>query len=332
MTERLQVYLDTSSLDKFLTNTGNNLTKILSADQSLFLSHRSNISTTSQELKKVHPINVLKERSHLEYIEQINGNIFRRKLTNEQKEFVFLMTLFAATHPNFNRRFFEDSVFVSEDPLILENMIRIGESRLSLRDFFPGVRLVNFSNALRVMDIYSKSKRCYQGAPKNGVTEWYSLYLLSKASHFPALYKNSIIFDNTTPGSKPIEALIFRFHKILLCLDYLGKQHYFGESRKNQVVRSDLNEGLEQLHNNSIPDISKLRGFVDVDDNLITFYHMEYLISLITGVFDNLAEETRGKYNIEVNGPMEISLSKSVRGDFLNNVYMNNSKCMILSR
>lgn len=54
--------------------------------------------------------------------------------------------------------------------------------------------------------------------------------------------------------------------------------------------------------------ISELRGFIDPDNLFNLFYHAEYLIALITGVFDNLALLTKDRYGI-IHDIIRVSLS-----------------------
>jgi hypothetical protein len=52
-----------------------------------------------------------------------------------------------------------------------------------------------------------------------------------------------------------IKALIFRFPKLLLCIDYLGEQHYFGKSRNKLVDPTSSMEGVDLLKKGKLDDI-----------------------------------------------------------------------------
>jgi hypothetical protein len=67
-----------------------------------------------------------------------------------------------------------------------------------------------------------------------------------------------------------------------------------------------------------------LGSYVNLDDMLLVFYHIEYLISLVTGIFDSLALETSSRHNLRFD-PIKISLSNSSGNDFLKEVDKANS-------
>jgi hypothetical protein len=121
----------------------------------------------------------------------------------------------------------------------------------------------------------------------------------------PVVYGNKYFGISKAPSTE-INALIFRFLKAILCKDYLGRQHYFGLSR------GDSGDPYPRL------------SFINLDDMLLIFYHIEYLISLVTGIFDNLAVETSTTYCIKKD-PIRISLSNKSGKEFLKDLAKANS-------
>jgi hypothetical protein len=84
-----------------------------------------------------------------------------------------------------------------------------------------------------------------------------------------------------------IVALANRMQYALMALDEIGIQYYQG---------------------------------VDLDTQDNTLYHFNYLISLITGIFDNLAIKTNNALKINFPYPAQISLSSSNKSGFLKQV------------
>jgi hypothetical protein len=70
---------------------------------------------------------------------------------------------------------------------------------------------------------------------------------------------------------------------------------------------------LESLNDANILDF---RGFIDPDDLFMLFYHGEYLIALVAGIFDNLALLAQVKFQIKVD-KIGVSLSKDSGDEFL---------------
>jgi hypothetical protein len=84
-----------------------------------------------------------------------------------------------------------------------------------------------------------------------------------------------------------------------------------------------MNRGLADLKSGvSYPE--GLGILVDLDDLLVIFYHIEYLISLVTGIFDNLAIETVDHYNIKSIPSIRVSLSNNTGKELLKEVKIQN--------
>ena len=88
-------------------------------------------------------------------------------------------------------------------------------------------------------------------------------------------------------GDKMIDALAYRFYYVLIALDEIGIQFYLG---------------------------------VDNDTMDNTLYHFNYLISLITGMFDNLALKTNSYLNINFLDFRKVSLSNKSGRSFLRQI------------
>lgn len=112
-----------------------------------------------------------------------------------------------------------------------------------------------------------------------------SYYTTNKGGWYWYSFRSKIPYYNVS--SDVLKAFASRFIYLLTCLDEIGIQYY-----------SDVN-------NDSIDG---------------TLYHFNYFISLVTGIFDSLAIETKNKLNLKFKGddiPSKISLQNKTGGDFL---------------
>lgn len=254
------------------------------------------------------------ETKTVNVVNGISKKLFKKPLTDGEREFLCLIVKYASTNKNFKSTYVDNAVYVTESHDILGKFVGTNNSsELQLRALFPTLILIDLDQALEVLDIFAKSIGYYFGTKTEGdITPWYGLFLFSKLSHCPAFHKNTFI--NSRP-SEFIRALVFRFLKILLSIDYMGEQHYFGRSRRDLMDAAMIMEGLDKLKKDGLYN-EKLKAFVNLDDDLLIFYHMEYLVSLVTGIFDNLAIETANMHHISL-ARNRISLSKDAGREFL---------------
>jgi hypothetical protein len=92
-------------------------------------------------------------------------------------------------------------------------------------------------------------------------------------------------------GDPMVDALAYRLYYALMALDEMGIQYYLG---------------------------------VDNDTMDNTLYHFNYLISLITGIFDNLALKTNTYLGINFSDLRKVSLSNKSGSDFLKEIREKN--------
>jgi hypothetical protein len=319
--EELYIFLDSETLDDSYFQNRHNTDRLLSC-KGPFNITRSVFAPKSYELVKITQSRSDKRISESKLQSLVRNSILTKPLTQGQNEFLHMIVKYASTHKDFNRTYISNAIFVTENPCFLEKLISRDREIFCLRDFFPTLRLVNVNQALEICDIFAKSKGLYFGTRSGvDVTPWYQLYLFSKLTHCPVAYQNSFI--NSNP-SEVVKALVFRFLKVLLCIDYLGQQHYFAQSIKQSIDTEQSKEGLDILKQEGRLDPEKLKGIINLGDSLIIFYHMEYLISLVTGIFDNLAIESSNLYNISFPQQIKISLSNIAGRDFLREIKTKN--------
>ena len=158
--------------------------------------------------------------------------------------------------------------------------------RYSLESFFPGIRLVYLQDCLDIMDLFAKTQNLFLRSPNANANMnkgyWYWIYFRWKVPHYNVLKPSSLIGRNDI-----LHAPGKRICYLLIAVDELGKLHHF-----------------------------------NCDDEIMILYHFNYILSLITGVFDNLAIYTQEKYGIRLP-PTRISLKN---GDFLDEVQNHDAK------
>lgn len=124
---------------------------------------------------------------------------------------------------------------------------------------------------------------------KNGKYYTSSRYTLNKGYWY--LLSTRLKIPHYNVGDLMIDALFYRLYYALMALDEMGIQYYLGVNN-------------------------------DTMDN--TLYHFNYLISLITGIFDNLALKTNAQLEINFSDLRKVSLSKRSGREFLRKVREKN--------
>ena len=181
----------------------------------------------------------------------------------------------------------EDKLFITENEDLLSRRYSF-DRKVSLESFFPGIRLVNLWEGLEIMDIFTKAHDLFCSSPNTNARMekgyWYWIYFRWRVPHYNVpLPKSSTL----TAPNDILHALGKRACYLLIAVDELGKLHYFGS------------------------------------EEIMILYHFNYIISLITGIFDNLAIHTYERYGIRFpsdNIPSRISLYNKVGGEFLQEV------------
>ena len=120
---------------------------------------------------------------------------------------------------------------------------------------------------------------------KNGEYYVSSGYALNKGGWY--WFSMRLKLPHYNVGDEMLDALAYRFYYALMALDEIGIQYYTGANN-------------------------------DTMDNML--YHFNYLISLITGIFDNLALNTNKSLGINHRPILRVSLSNKNGKDFLKKV------------
>lgn len=177
------------------------------------------------------------------------------------------------------------------DSILLTDNTHLLKKRDELESLFK-----SHLNILSLPEAYCRLELCgkYHGV----YTTKDSLARIDKCSYYNWTFMSKITHYNVPVHTDPftskkhiLEALASRFTFLLLAIDELGFQFYY-------PAATDL----------MIP------------------YHFNYLLSLITGIFDNLAIAAKNKYKIKLlyYSPNKISLSSSAGCDFLKEIKKHN--------
>jgi hypothetical protein len=318
---KLFIFLDSESIDSNYDVKKDEIERLISISNLPLDIRRTPLSINQTVLKKVKTCEE-KEGNDIMTIMKLRDQIFRKTFTEGEAKFVLLMLKYSSIQKKYVRLVIKNAVYVTENKFLLANYLAL-HKRPSLNQFFPLARIVNVNQALELLDLFAKSHGLYFGTrSETDLTSWYQIHLYTKSSYFPVIYKNTIHNQPTKP-SQTIQALIFRFLKALLCIDYLGIQHHFGHSRKASFDLTGMYRGVDELRKGSTYPVG-LGPLIDLDDLLVIFYHVEYFISLVTGIFDNLAVETCNHYEIKDIPTIRTSLSTSAGKDFLKEVNNQN--------
>jgi hypothetical protein len=318
----LNTFLDSESINHYYDVKKDSVERLLSVSGLPLDIQRTALHVNYEHLSRIKTFEQMEDNSNTLTLKMFERRIFRRLLTEGEAKFVLLMLRHSSLLKIYVSSFVQNAIYVTENIFLLGNYLSKKE-KPGLNHFFPYMRVVDINQALEIIDLFAKSHGIYLGTrSKTELTSWYQIYLYTKSTYFPLIYKNTLRIQPTKP-SQTVQALIFRFLKTLLCVDYLGIQHYLGHSRETTFNLASMNRGLNELKKGS-PYPEGLGSLMDLDDLLITFYHVEYLISLVTGIFDNLAVETASYYKIKNIHSIRISLSPSIGNDFLKEVKKQN--------
>lgn len=158
------------------------------------------------------------------------------------------------------------------------------EKRHELESFFKNeLNILTLAEAYSRLELIGKSNGIYtteDSLAKIDKGSYYYRTFRSKVSH----YNLPVQTDTITSKKHILEALASRSTFLLLAIDELGFQFYYPN-----------------------------------DTDMMIPYHFNYLLSLVTGIFDNLAIAAKNKYNITLlhDYPSKISLSNTAGRDFL---------------
>ena len=234
----------------------------------------------------------------------ISKNALKRsRISDGEKSFLLFICNYSGlskTHKVTNTGHnIKDKVFVTENEDFLAKRFSFDRS-VSLESFFPGIIIVNLKDCINIMDLFAKARDLYFRSHNTNANMtkgyWYWIFFRYKIPHYNVAPPTS---SSLTTQNDILHAFAKRFCYLLIAVDELGKLHYF----KNE-------------------------------DEIMMLYHFNYIISLITGIFDNLAIHTYQKYNIRFpsdNIPSHTSINSKVGRDFWMKLKRSILSCEIIS-
>jgi len=165
---------------------------------------------------------------------------------------------------------------------------RLLENREWLEKKLGKLNIMTTQESMRYMDLYAKYESKYYVEP---------YHLVNKDLWYWDSFRTKIPHYHVPQRENMesvhiLEGLASRFKFLLLAIDEIGIQLYFPKDRDIMIP-----------------------------------YHFNYFLSLATGIFDNLAIETKSKYGISFDGDhiqSKISLSSKSGKDFLRQVRIKN--------
>jgi hypothetical protein len=312
----LTVLLDSKSIDDAYNEKHDLITDLLTRDPSLFKVCRTTCEVNQEKIKEI-PSNPKIEGKGFNQntLNNLYHNLsFRPKNTCQEQFFFFLLRYARQTN---NSDYIHESVYVTENPIFFEKFLPGGTRVNCLKDFFPNLILVNLEWLKEVLDYYEKKNEYYyfNHIKLDLKEEWYFKMLFSS---LPSFLNTLAKYSENKNIVSLLKSLAFRFRKLFYCINCIGIEHYFGNLKKDPIDPTVASRAVGLLKEGNAR-ISDLRGFIDPDNLFYLFYHAEYLISLITGVFDNLALLTADHYHMTLD-KKRISLSKDSGDEFLKTV------------
>jgi hypothetical protein len=316
----LTILLDSISINAVYDEKRNFIEDLLSRDPSLFRITRTTCHVNQEKIREIPSIPEIEGKGFdQKKLNSIYENLSFHPKNPCQEQFFFLLLKYARQRNNLD--YIYESVYVSENPIFYEKLLPGGTKVNCLKHFFPNLILVNLERLKDVLDYYEKKNEYYyfNHIKLNLKEEWYVRTLFS---NFPELSNALTKYRQNVNIVKLLKSLGFRFRKLFYCINCIGIEHYFGNLRKDPIEPAVASKAVESL-NEGKANISDLRGFIDPDNLFILFYHTEYLIALVTGVFDNLALLTKDRYQIILD-KIKVSLSKDSGKEFLEKVEIFN--------
>ena len=291
---KLRILIDSESLDEFLSAESESAKKLLKyskyAGAQLFDFIRSPFDTKHPELQKVvefrkrydenndlTDIEIVKDdsRSRIVVRDSMDDNIKiiankvydKWPLTKSEKEGVLLVFIHAILYGPTHRLAHTD-LLITNNEIIVKNRLWF-ESHLPVSG--SPVNIMTTDEALQFMDLFAKYKETYYISSNFTCNRglWYLYSFKTKVSNFQLPWSSVVYGTPIMNGLDILQAFSNRFIDLLRAIDEIGFEYYKG-------VNNDTMDGM--------------------------VYHLNYFITLVTGLFDNLALLSLSYYPLQVKG------------------------------
>ena len=282
---KLRILIDSESLDEFLSAESESAKKLLKyskyAGAQLFDFIRSPFDTKHPELQKV--VEFRKRYDENNDLTEIFKDDSRSRIVVRDKMDDIKITANKVYGKGSLTKSEKESVllvFIQEilyrltttDLLITNNEI-IVKNRLWFESHFPGspVNIMTTDEALQFLDLFAKYKETYYISSNFTCNRglWYLYSFKTKVSNFQLPWSSVVYGTPIMNGLDILQAFSNRFIDLLRAIDEIGFEYYKG-------VNNDTMDGM--------------------------VYHLNYFITLVTGLFDNLALLSLSYYPLQVKG------------------------------
>jgi hypothetical protein len=188
-------------------------------------------------------------------------------LTKSEKEGVLLVFIHAILYgPTY--RLAHTDLLITNNEIIVKNRLWF-ESHLPV----PGspVNIMTTDEALQFLDLFAKYKETYYISSNFTCNRglWYLYSFKTKVSNFQLPWSSVVYGTPIMNGLDILQAFSNRFIDLLRAIDEIGFEYYKG-------VNNDTMDGM--------------------------VYHLNYFVTLVTGLFDNLAILSLSYYPLQVKG------------------------------
>lgn len=282
---KLRILIDSESLDESLSAKTESAEKLLKyskyAGAQLFDFIRSPFDTKHPELQKV--VEFRKRYDENNDLTEIVKDDSRSRIVVRYKMDDIKITANKVYGKGSLTKSEKESVllvFIQEilyrltttDLLITNNEI-IVKNRLWFESHFPGspVNIMTTDEALQFLDLFAKYKETYYISSNFTCNRglWYLYSFKTKVSNFQLPWSSVVYGTPIMNGLDILQAFSNRFIDLLRAIDEIGFEYYKG-------VNNDTMDGM--------------------------VYHLNYFITLVTGLFDNLALLSLSYYPLQVKG------------------------------
>ena len=315
---KLHILLDTEGFDELLAEHSKAAEKLLEySNAKMFDLFRSPFDTRDDMLRRIAEfkahydengnlasIIISREKSettvYFDYrmrdIENIAAKVYgKESLTEAEIESVLLVFIQARLHQSG-----KSDLMVTTNDIIIKN-------RFWFESHFPGlpVNIATIDEALEFMDLFAKFRGTYYIGPhftcNRGVWRWYLLSFETKVPAFQLPWSSVVFGLPLKNGLEMLQGFSNRFTDLLRAVDEIGFQYYLDAN----------NDTLETM-----------------------VYHLNYFITLVTGIFDSLAKLSVIRYDLKIKrvdfdkqgGMNKITLRRGVGKDFLKQVTARNQE------
>ena len=313
-TKKINIHIDSECFEKLLNNSNDVAYTILSYHRSEYFNFvKSPFSTSHDELQNIPDYNLIIDESSEKCGIEIKTNQFNKSYYFEYKatdirriaESVYQKEKVTDLEYYEVEKVFVQAIFNRQDSSFYSSQF---SSRYERYEGFEEINIYITNN-----DIILKKRLWFEnhfpGYPLNIMTVEEAsllmnlflinndLYCASSQCYYSKWYwywfSMRLKLPHFNVGRTFIDALANRFCYSIMALDEIGKQYFLG------------------VNNNTIET---------------KIYHFNYLITLITGIFDNLALHTNGCLGINEENLFNVSLSSSrKKGKFLKKVEGENA-------